>query len=81
VTAAVRNDQLGLELAVSFDTTSLPALFQWKLMSADAYVLGLEPANCPVIEGRAAARAAGALPVLAPGESRRYRLTFTLREL
>jgi hypothetical protein len=33
-------------------------------------VLGLEPANCSVL-GRAADRAQGRLPVLAPGEQRR----------
>jgi hypothetical protein len=80
-TAALRNARLGVELAVTFDTTELPALFQWKLMSTGSYVLGLEPANCPVIEGRATAREQGVLPMLEPGESRRYRLTFALRDL
>lgn len=79
VTAAIRNPDLGLEFGVTFDSAELPALFQWKLMSAGANVLGLEPANTPVIEGRRAARAQGALPVLAPGESRRYRLSFEVR--
>lgn len=77
-TAAIDNADLGLRFAVTFDTAELPALFQWKLMSAGAYVLGLEPANCPVIEGRLAARRQGLLPMLAPGASRRYHLSFSI---
>jgi len=38
--------------------------------------MGMEPANCPTIEGRAAAIARGTLPFLEPGESRRYELEF-----
>jgi len=37
-------------------------------------VVGIEPANCGVPLGRAAARESGDLPHLAPGESRRYLL-------
>ncbi|NOZ73737.1 MAG: DUF4432 domain-containing protein, partial [Chloroflexi bacterium] len=36
--------------------------------------LGIEPANCGVLQGRAAAREKGVLPHLAPGESRHYEL-------
>jgi hypothetical protein len=70
------NPRLSLGLALSFSTAELPHLFQWKMLGAGTYVLGLEPANCPVIEGRATARERGALPVLEPGESRTYRLRF-----
>ena len=44
---------LGVELAWSHDT--LPRLFQWRVMSDQNYVIGLEPGNAP-IEGRARAR-------------------------
>jgi hypothetical protein len=76
VRAVLTNPRLGLSLTLAFDSAELPHLFQWKMLGSGTYVLGLEPANTPVIEGRAAARRAGALPVLEPGESRRYRLTF-----
>lgn len=76
VRAVLTNPRLGLSLSLAFDSAELPHLFQWKMLGSGTYVLGLEPANSPVIEGRATARKAGALPVLEPGESRHYRLTF-----
>jgi hypothetical protein len=78
VEVRLRNPRLGVCLALSFHTGQLPALFQWKMLGPGTYVLGVEPANCAVIGGRARARAAGLLPVLQPGESRRYRLDFTI---
>jgi hypothetical protein len=75
------NPALGLGLAISFSTSQLPHLFQWKMLESGSYVLGVEPANCPVIEGRAQARAQGVLPRLAPGESREYRLSFRAQPL
>lgn len=71
---AVDNDDLGLALIISVDPRQLPWAFQWTMAGHGSYVLGVEPANCPVISGRADARAAGVLPVLEPGESRRYDL-------
>ena len=41
--------------------------------------MGLEPANAP-IDGREDARSRGELPYLEGGESRTYRLRFTLDE-
>jgi Domain of unknown function (DUF4432) len=72
--ARLSNPRLGLSLALRVDPKALPHLFQWRMLGTGTYVLGLEPANCSAIEGRAAARARGDLPVLAPGESREYRL-------
>jgi hypothetical protein len=66
---------LGVELAWSHDT--LPRLFQWRVMSDQNYVVGLEPGNAP-IEGRAHAREQGTLVVLAPGEERRTSLRLSL---
>jgi hypothetical protein len=66
---------LGVELAWSHAT--LPRLFQWRVMSEQNYVVGLEPGNAP-IEGRARAREEGTLVILAPGEERRTRLELTL---
>ena len=42
-------------------------------MGEGLYVVGLEPANCHV-EGRIRERERGTLPMLTPGETRRYRL-------
>lgn len=77
VTASVTNRRVGLRAGVRFDSAQLPILYQWKLLSEGTYVIGLEPSNCPVVFGRSAARAAGALPVLAPGERREYAIDFT----
>lgn len=43
------------------------------------YVLGMEPSNSPNVFGRAAAREAGELSFLNPGETASYRLEFRLR--
>ena len=59
---------------LSWDTSTLPQLVQWRMPGAGAHVLGIEPTNCNV-RGRAASRADGSLYSLAPGESR----DFTLR--
>lgn len=77
-TIGVRNPEAGLALTLRYDTRTLPYLYQWKLMGMGEYVLGLEPINCAVIQGRAAARKAGELKVLEPGESCHYTLEFTL---
>ena len=68
----VTNPELGIGVGIAFSRLELPYLFQWKMMSEGAYVLGIEPANCSGIEGRAAARQRDDLPHLAPGESRTY---------
>ncbi|MBA8824405.1 hypothetical protein FHX42_001752 [Saccharopolyspora lacisalsi] len=81
VEVKLNNAARGLALAIRFDTTALPGLFQWKMLGAGTYVLGIEPANCRVITGRAAARAAGELPYLQPGESRSYTLVIEVETL
>jgi hypothetical protein len=78
--AAVTNKQRGLRFTLRFSDT-LPAVFEWKMTATQHYVLGLEPANTAEIGGRAAARAAGRLPRLEPGESVSYRLDFGLERL
>jgi hypothetical protein len=68
----------GLGLRLRWDAETLPWLIIWRQMGQGAYVLGMEPANCPTIEGRAEARDRGTLPMLAPGEERRYRLEYAV---
>jgi hypothetical protein len=80
IRAELKNPRLGLGLRLSYDSTNLPYLFQWKMMGEGTYVLGIEPANCGVIEGRAAARERSDLPQLAAGESRRYDLEVEVAE-
>lgn len=72
--ARVTNAARGLTFTLTH-SESLPALFQWKMTATKHFVLGLEPANTPEIQGRAAARANGILPRLDPGESRTYAIT------
>jgi hypothetical protein len=68
----------GIAVTVTFDPRQLPRLWQWRMLRAGMYVTGLEPANCG-LAGRAAERAAGALPVLEPGETRRFDLAIHVR--
>ena len=44
------------------------------MMGEGAYVIGVEPANCNGLGGRAATRELGQLPQLEPGESRSYHI-------
>lgn len=75
-TLTLHNRSLGKGMRLTYDTRTLPQLFQWKKLDRGSYVLGLEPANSSGIGGRAAARAAGDLPQLEAGESRQYVLEF-----
>jgi hypothetical protein len=68
----------GLGLRLRWDAETLPWMFVWRQFGEGAYALGLEPANCPVVTGRADARAQGVLPFLDPRAERRYRLRFTI---
>jgi galactose mutarotase-like enzyme len=78
--ATVTNEARGLRLTLRW-SDSLPAIFEWKMTATQHYVLGLEPANTPEIRGRAAARAAGDLPRLEPGESVDYRVEVEVERL
>jgi len=70
------NPTQDIRVTVRFDTATLPALHQWKMLGEGHYVLGIEPTNVDWSRGRAAARETGVLPVLAPGESVEYRIEF-----
>jgi len=72
--AAIVNERLdgGLGLQLRFRKDQLPWMMEWRQLGEGAYVLGLEPSNCPTIEGRAEAVKRGTLPILKPGEERRY---------
>lgn len=72
--ASVTTPSAGLRLTFSWDSSSLPFLFQWKLPAEHDYVLGIEPANCATLDGRAVARERGILPTIEPGGVRQYRV-------
>lgn len=74
VSAACVNERLdgGLGLRIRWPKEQLPWMVEWRQMGQGVYVLGMEPANCPTVEGRAEALSRGTLPVLQPGEERRY---------
>jgi hypothetical protein len=78
--ARVRNERIGLEVAVRWDLATMPRLWQWVFPAPGLAVLGLEPANCSVL-GRAHDRAEGRLPELAPGETRISRLELRARRI
>jgi hypothetical protein len=71
-TVCLVNPKLGIGIRWQYATKNLPYLMEWKMMGEGAYVVGIEPANCNGLGGRAAARAQGWLPLLDPGESRAY---------
>jgi galactose mutarotase-like enzyme len=71
----------GVELTVCYRPDQLPALMTWRMLGVKTYVMAMEPANCPTIEGRIAARERGTLPFLEPGETREYELEFSARTL
>ncbi len=68
-------DGVGIGLCIAFDPEQLPAFFNWRMLGRGTYVMGMEPANCPV-EGRENADREGVLPFLQPGETRQYQLRF-----
>jgi hypothetical protein len=78
--ARVRNERVGLEVAVRWDVAAMPRLWQWVQPAPGLGVLGIEPANCSVL-GRAHDRAEGRLPELAPGEERISRLEIRARRI
>ncbi|GAB4511004.1 MAG: aldose 1-epimerase family protein [Anaerolineae bacterium] len=71
--AALLNDNIGL----TFVWENLPYLTQWKNTRQGIYVSGVEPGNC-IPEGQNAARRAGRLVMLQPGEAFTCALSLTV---
>jgi hypothetical protein len=65
--AQIVSPQTGLTASLTWSRQSLPRCIQWIHPGAGVSALGVEPTNSSVL-GRAAARAEGRLPMLAPGE-------------
>lgn len=77
VTIRLVNSELSLAFQLRYRQRELPELVQWKQIGQGAYVLGVEPANCRPL-GRSAAREAGVLVELAPGERCDYFLEMSI---
>ncbi len=73
--AALINDPIGLE--IRWNARRMPYLTQWKHTRQGIYVCGIEPGNC-IPEGQNAARDAGRLVLLEPGEKQTFDLTLTV---
>lgn len=69
----------GMSLIVRFDTKSLPQLQFWRNRQPGIHVFGIEPCSHR-LEKRPALQAAGEMPMLQPGESRDYGLSFRFAE-
>jgi hypothetical protein len=67
------NGGQGLGLCIRYRPDELPYFWQWRMVGEGTYVMGLEPANCPLM-GRGEARRQGRLPMLAAGETRIHHL-------
>ncbi|WP_323764536.1 DUF4432 family protein [Marinovum sp.] len=76
-TCRLTNPARGLDLAIGFDTASLPCLQLLRLRGAGYYMAGIEPCST-VHRSRQAAQEAGELPVLAPGAARDFALDISL---
>jgi len=77
--AALINSRLGLGVSYRYNNAVLPNLTEWKMMGEGDYVLGIEPCN-NFGRGRAAARQAGELDILQPGEVRQYTIDIAFHE-
>lgn len=77
--AQIYNPSIHKGLRITFDTTQLNYLTEWKMMGVRDYVLGLEPGNCNP-DGRAAMRKQGVLQTLKPGEEKVFHLQVELFE-
>jgi hypothetical protein len=76
-TCRLVNPARGLALEIAFDTASLPCLQLLRLRGAGYYMAGIEPCTT-AYRSREGARAAGELPMLAPGAARDFALDVTL---
>jgi hypothetical protein len=68
----------GKSLHVAFSTDTLPYLQMWRNQASPAHVLGIEPVSHPWKKREELAKD-GLLSLLAPGEFRIYRLSFSFR--
>ena len=65
----------GIGYALRYPVAQFPCFTEWKMMGEGLYVVGTEPGNV-YPEARELLRREGRLPMLAPGEKKRYELEF-----
>ena len=70
---ALRNQRLGLAVALHFNKTQLPWLTNWQHWGKGEYVVGLEPGTNPPI-GQTKARKESQLIFIPPGEAKTYEI-------
>lgn len=72
------NPAIGLSAKLSWDTSTLPNMMQWKMMGAGTYALGLEPTN-GTVAGREADLKNNNAQFIEPGQEIvfKIKLTFT----
>ncbi len=78
--ARLENEDLGINMTISWTGDTLPLMTEWRSMASGDYVLGLEPCNC-YINGRHDERENGTLPVLKAFETRRNEVRIEFGEM
>lgn len=73
----IKNQSIGLELAMEFQKSQLPWLTNWQHWGKNEYVTALEPCTNPPI-GQAAARKKNTLTQLDVGETRTYEIKLSV---
>lgn len=76
----LKNPEIGAELQMTYDQSTLDCFTEWKMMGEYEYVLGLEPGNC-YPDGRNIMREKGILKHLAPGESKTTKVSLKFSDL
>ena len=77
---AIENPDVNIRLRISYDTSTLPRLVEWKNPLAGYYVLGLEPTNT-WLNGHDAEVANGTARKIASGETIEFGVRFSFSEL
>lgn len=74
------NPELDMLAEIAYDNQYLPCFIEWKLMKSGDYVLGLEPATWKPL-GRKAAKDAGELQMIQPGETKTIQVMYRLSDI
>jgi len=74
------NPSLKIQFYLRYSPNELPYLAQWKMPGVGEYVLGLEPCNSPC-KNREMLSNENALPMLKPGESKKFYLEIGIKEI
>ena len=77
--ATLYDPSMRRRVAVSWTSSSLPRLYQWRWLSRGGWVLSVEPSNAPLFGADREGQFAGA-PLLEPGESFSTRLRIQCEE-